>query len=130
MKADMDRYRTLQTPDGITLGYRLWRPAVTARRSIVLLHGMASNMTRWSEFIEHTTLKHSWDILCPDMRGHGKSFARGKLDLDTWSRDLLALLDTEGYDQALLVGHSMGAQVAMHFAAHHPARVLDHESVV
>jgi pimeloyl-ACP methyl ester carboxylesterase len=36
---------------------------------------------------------------------------------------LLALLDAEGCDRAVLIGHSLGAQVAVHFAARHPARV-------
>jgi pimeloyl-ACP methyl ester carboxylesterase len=120
---DMDIQRTLPTADGTTLGYRLWRQAATPRQSIVLLHGMASNMTRWSEFIEQTTLKENWDILCPDLRGHGASFARDRLDLDHWCRDLLTLLDAESCDKAVLVGHSLGAQVAVHFAARHPARV-------
>ena len=119
----MDVIRTLQTADGVTLGYRLWSQATTPKQSIVLLHGMASNMTRWSEFIEHTALKEDWDILVPDLRGHGRSFVRGRLDMDQWCRDLLALLDTEGSDRVLLVGHSLGAQIAVHFAACHPARV-------
>jgi len=122
-KMDMDTLRNLTTADGTTLGYRLWRQDATPRRTIVLLHGMASNMTRWSEFIEQTTLKENWDILCPDLRGHGASFARDRLDMDSWCRDLLALLDAEGCDKAVLVGHSLGAQVAVHFAARHPARV-------
>lgn len=120
---DMDTLRTLQTADDVTLGYRLWRGGATPRPLLVLLHGMASNMTRWSEFIEHTTLKESWDILCPDLRGHGESFWRGPLKLETWCDDLRAMLDREGYDQALLIGHSLGAQVAMYFAAHYPARL-------
>ncbi len=119
----MDTLRTLQTVDGVTLGYRLWRGGATPRPLLVLLHGMASNMTRWSEFIEHTTLKEIWDILCPDLRGHGESFWRGPLRLEIWSDDLRAMLDAEGYEQAVLVGHSLGAQVAMHFASHQPARV-------
>lgn len=122
-KMDMDALRSLTIPDGITLGYRLWRQDAAPRRTIVLLHGMASNMTRWSEFIEQTTLKENWDILCPDLRGHGRSFTRDGLDMDSWCRDLLALLDAEGCDRAVLIGHSLGAQVAVHFAARHPTRV-------
>jgi pimeloyl-ACP methyl ester carboxylesterase len=120
---DMDALRSLPTADGTTLGYRLWRQDATPRRTIVLLHGMASNMTRWSEFIEQTTLKESWDILCPDLRGHGQSFARDRLNIDSWCRDLVALLDAEGCDRAVLIGHSLGAQLAVHFAARHSARV-------
>lgn len=120
---EMDLVRTLQSPDGVALGYRLWRADGPARGLVVLLHGMASNRTRWSEFIENTILKQSWDILCPDLRGHGTSFTRGRLDMDTWCQDLSAVLEAEGYDQALIVGHSLGAQVAVHFAARHPANV-------
>ncbi|MDH3514453.1 MAG: alpha/beta hydrolase [Gammaproteobacteria bacterium] len=118
----METLRTLRTPDSVTLGYRLHRGAAEPRRLIVLLHGMASNMTRWSEFVEHTSLKLNWDILRPDLRGHGESFARGRLGMETWSKDLQTVLDAEGYARALIVGHSLGAQLAVHFAAHHPDR--------
>ncbi|MDO8705098.1 MAG: alpha/beta hydrolase [Sulfuricaulis sp.] len=120
----METLRTLRTVDGITLGYRLIRQAATPRRLLVLMHGVASNMSRWSEFVEHTTLKDSWDVLRLDLRGHGESFVRGRLNLDAWSRDLRDILDAEGYEQALLIGHSLGAQVAVQFAARFPARLL------
>ena len=119
----MEMIRTLPTADGTMLGYRLFRGAAAPRRLIVLLHGVASNMSRWSEFVEHTSLKETWDLLRPDLRGHGESFARGRLGLEIWCRDLRDVLDAEGYDQALLIGHSLGAQVAVQFAARYPARV-------
>ena len=119
----MEAIRILPTADGATLGYRLFRGAAAPRRLIVLLHGVASNMSRWSEFVEHTSLKETWDLLRPDLRGHGESFSRGRLGLEIWCRDLRDVLDAEGYDQALLIGHSLGAQVAVQFAARYPARV-------
>ena len=119
----MEAIRILPTADGTTLGYRLFRGAAAPRRLIVLLHGVASNMSRWSEFVEHTSLKQTWDLLRPDLRGHGESFSRGRLSLEIWCRDLRDILDAEGYDQALLIGHSLGAQVAVQFAARYPARV-------
>lgn len=120
---NMDSFRTLQATDGTRLGYRLWRESATPRPCVLLLHGMASNMTRWSEFIEQTTLKQDWDILCPDLRGHGTSFTRTRLDMDLWCQDLLTLLDAERGDSVVVIGHSLGAQVATHLAARHPARV-------
>jgi esterase len=122
-KMSIDTPRSLHTADGATLGYRLCRESAAPRRLIVLLHGVASNMTRWSEFVEFTTLKQSWDILRLDLRGHGESFWRGRLSLETWCDDLRAILDAEGREQALLIGHSLGAQVAVQFAARFPARV-------
>lgn len=115
--------RALRAADGTTLGYRLWRKTAEPKQIIVLLHGMASNMTRWSEFVEYTALKKNWDILRPDFRGHGESFARGRFGMDVWCRDLQTILDTEGGGKAVLVGHSLGAQVAMHFAGRYPERV-------
>jgi len=119
----MEMIRTLSTADGAMLGYRLFRGTAAPRRLIVLLHGVASNMSRWSEFVEHTSLKETWDLLRPDLRGHGESFPRDRLSLEIWCRDLRDVLDAEGYDQALIIGHSLGAQVAVQFAARYPARV-------
>ncbi len=119
----MEVLRSLHTADGTNLGYRLLREADAPRRLVVLIHGVASNMTRWSEFVELTTLKNSWDVLRLDLRGHGESFTRGKLGLEVWCQDLRDILDAEGYDRAMIIGHSLGAQVAVQFAARYPARV-------
>ncbi len=106
----------------IKLGYRLWKPG-KHRRCIILIHGMASNLTRWSEFVEHTSLKKSWDIIRVDLRGHGTSLYRGRLSFAQWCMDLATIMDYEGYDKAVFAGHSLGAQVAMNIAALQPGRV-------
>jgi alpha-beta hydrolase superfamily lysophospholipase len=77
----MEMHRTLVTPDGAALGYRLWRGGTAPRRLIVLLHGVASNMTRWSEFVEFTTLKRGWDILRLDLARGLSSGGRWQLVL-------------------------------------------------
>jgi pimeloyl-ACP methyl ester carboxylesterase len=89
----------------------------------VLLHGLASNMTRWSEFVEHTRLSEERDVIRVDLRGHGDSPTRGRISLELWSDDLLALLDAEGAPRAVLVGHSLGAQVALACASRAPDRI-------
>lgn len=113
--------RAVATEDGVNLGYRVWRTD-TPRPAIVLVHGLASNLTRWSEFVDKTRLKNDWDILRLDLRGHASSMSRGRIDHATWCADLALILDAEGYDEAVIVGHSLGAQVALHFAARHPRR--------
>lgn len=108
-------------PDGVPLHYRLLR-APHPRGVVVLLHGMASNLTRWSEFVERTTLRDDMDILRLDLRGHGESMSRGRLGMAIWSRDLAAVLEAEGHERAVVVGHSLGAHLALHFAARYPTK--------
>jgi pimeloyl-ACP methyl ester carboxylesterase len=119
----MDDICRLPLPDGVTLTYRRWRaPPRNRRQTLVLLHGLASNRTRWGEFSDHTGLKRDWDILCPDLRGHGESPTTGKIGLEIWCDDLLRLLDAEDAGTAVFAGHSLGAQVAYRFACRYPAR--------
>jgi esterase len=116
-----ETFRTLTVPDGATLAYRVER-GEAPRRVIVLVHGMASNMSRWSEFQEQTTLKRSWDLLRLDLRGNGGSAFRGRISMETWCDDIAAILDGEGYSRAILVGHCLGANIAVRFAARYPGR--------
>lgn len=110
------------TLHGVVLHYRLSR-GQGRRPVLVLLHGMASNLTRWSEFVEQTNLAAQFDILRLDLRGHGGSFTRAPIGLEIWTRDLMELLAHLGYQRAVLVGHSLGANVTLQFAATHPQRI-------
>jgi len=94
--------------------------AGASRPPILLLHGVASNRTRWTEFVESTTLTRFADVLRIDLRGHGESTAAGKLTLERWCDDLAALLVARRETRATLIGHSLGAQIALAFAARYP----------
>src|SRR2546430_1938168 len=88
----MEFSRTLTASDGARLAYRLWRPA-RSRGLLILLHGLASNATRWSEFVATTSLRENWDILRPDLRGQGASVHRGRMGMDIWCDDLAAIVN-------------------------------------
>ena len=115
--------RTVTVHDGATISYRVIR-GDTPRRVIILIHGMASNMTRWSEFVEETELKDSWDLLRLDLRGHARSRYRGIISMERWCSDLAAILETEGYEQAVLMGHCLGANIALQFASRFPDKTV------
>jgi esterase len=119
----MEHSRRLATTDGTELSYWIWCARQEPSPAILLIHGAASNHTRWTELTEQTTLRDRYDLVRPDMRGNALSMDRGRLDLTVWCQDLVRILDAEGYDQAIVVGHSLGAQIALHLAATHPQRV-------
>jgi pimeloyl-ACP methyl ester carboxylesterase len=105
------------------LAYWLRRADSPSDRFLLLVHGAASNHTRWSELVEHTRLTSSWNVVLPDMRGNGASMTRGKQDMAAWCADLADVLDAEAATGAVLVGHSLGAQIAVQFAHRYPDRV-------
>ena len=119
----MDFARSLELADGTKLSYWVWRPADPSVPATLFLHGAASNHTRWSELVARTSLRDRYLLIRPDLRGNARSMARGRLDLEVWSRDLVEILDTEGVAQAIVIGHSLGAQIALHLAARHRERV-------
>lgn len=84
---------------------------------------MASNGSRWEEFIEGTSLRKAFDILRCDLRGHAASVSSRQARLEDWCGDVEAILQAENVAKAIVVGHSLGAQVAVNFAARYADRV-------
>ena len=115
--------RYVTSSDGLRLGYRAHRCGLPEAPALVALHGLASNGTRFSEFCAHSRLRHTWDLYQSDLRGHGASMTRQGFQRQHWCEDQLTLLDREGHAQAVFMGHSLGAQVAMELAVRHPDRV-------
>ena len=114
------RYRSGNRPP---IAYRRWHcPTPTDRVPLVLIHGAASNLTRWSELVADTHLAAGRDLLRLDLRGHGGSIDRGPTSLEIWADDIAVILDVEGIARAVLLGHCLGASVAVTFAARHPGR--------
>jgi len=100
--------------------YRRWG---TGERALVLLHGHASNGTRWSELVRTSRLAEHWTVLVPDLRGYGLSLSRETLRCEDWLDDLGAMLDQEGFTDCVVGGHCLGANLAARFALCSPERV-------
>ena len=118
----MEKPRSLTTRDGANIAWRTTRPEAP-RGTLVLIHGLASNLSRWAELVSSTRLADSWTLIRIDLRGHGDSLWRGRIGMGEWCADLAAVLDAEGVSRAVLLGHCLGANVALHFAGRHPDRV-------
>lgn len=119
----MDEKRHFQGKDGVTLTYRRWIPPQNEQHPpLVLLHGAASNSTRWWHFTRHSRLTADRCLLRPDLRGHGESMWRGPARTEEWSQDIAELLQHEQQSRAIVVGHCLGANIALNFASRYPDR--------
>lgn len=112
----------VEARDGARLFYRVQRARPDGGRALVLLHGFASNGTRWSEFAARSEALRRWTLITPDLRGHGRSPWRGRLTSEHWVADIVTILAAEGYARAVVGGHCLGANTALRFAHAHPGR--------
>ena len=90
---------------------------------MVLIHGLSGNLALW-HFTVVPKLRGDYRLLTYDLRGHGRSDMppTGYTTRDM-AEDLRGLLDSLGIEKAHLVGHSLGADVALHFSLLYPERV-------
>lgn len=92
-----------------------------AGETIVLIHGVGMDQRSWQPQIEALSRNHR--VVTYDMLGHGESRLPAEgVQLADFAEQLLHLLDHLQVSQAHVVGHSMGALVALEFALRHPAR--------
>lgn len=90
---------------------------------LVLLHGIQDTAGTFQFLVD--ALRHPWNIVAPDWRGHGHSDWTGR---DYWSHDFIgdldALLDIVFPGRPVdLVGHSMGGNIGGLYAALRPQRI-------
>ncbi|SOE10177.1 Pimeloyl-ACP methyl ester carboxylesterase [Streptomyces sp. 2323.1] len=90
---------------------------------LLLVHGHPFNRSMWRPQIEHFS-RAGWRVIAPDLRGYGESaVVPGTTPLETFARDLLALLDHLGIERCVLGGLSMGGQIVMECWRHFPERI-------
>jgi lipase len=100
-------------------------PPAPGRTVVLGLHGMSgSHMVYRSLARELSGHAPPMCMLAPDLRGRGGSAQLPEpYGIAVHVADLIAVLDHAGADRAIVVGHSMGCNIAVRFAADHPERV-------
>ncbi len=91
-------------------------------RKWIFLHGLMGYARNWRGIIGQ--LEVSECCLAFDQRGHGRSYhpESGYAPKD-YANDLLEIANHLGWDEFVLVGHSLGARTALEFALTHPERL-------
>ncbi len=91
-------------------------------RHFTCLHGLVDTLDIWKRLAP--ALETRGRVTRIDQRGHGASEApAGGYSRADLAADVIGVLDAEGIDQTILVGHSMGGIVAMETALQYPERI-------
>lgn len=118
------RYRTVDVPvDGGDLRVGVWDPVdqADAAASVLVIHGVTSSHLAWPFVAAQLP---GIRVIAPDLRGRGASNAiSGAAGMRAHADDLIAVLDALAIEVAPVIGHSMGAFVAVVLAHLHPDRV-------
>lgn len=90
--------------------------------AVLLLHGFPQSSREWSR-VTPLVAQHA-QVIAPDLRGFGRSEAPdASYRLDALREDAVALLNALDVERAVVVGHDIGALVALSLAMEHPRRV-------
>jgi pimeloyl-ACP methyl ester carboxylesterase len=89
---------------------------------MILLHGYPDNLQVWAELAPR--LAKQGEVITFDWPGMGYSEPwRGGATPFDFARRLRTLMDAWGIERAAIIGHDMGGQPALAFAAEHPNRI-------
>lgn len=91
---------------------------------VLLLHGHPRTHTTWHRVAPFLAAHHT--VVCPDMRGYGRS-SKPETTADhtpyskrTMAHDCVELMQALGHDRFAVVGHDRGSYVAFRLAMDHP----------
>ncbi|HKT73425.1 MAG TPA: alpha/beta hydrolase [Steroidobacteraceae bacterium] len=96
-------------PDGVHIEYHVYGRGEPA---IVLIHGWATDANYWNAQVD--ALKGLYTVVTVDLAGHGAS-GKNRTDwsMGTYGEDVATVVRQLPSSRVILVGHSMGATVAL-----------------
>jgi lipase len=116
------RYRAIDVAvPGGDLRVGVWDGPSDAAPTVLLIHGVTASHLSWPYVAERLPDAR---VIAPDLRGRGRSNGlEGPAGLAAHARDMIAVLDALGVEQVVVVGHSMGAFVALVLGDLYPERI-------
>ena len=105
--------------DGININLAIWEGE---GQPILAIHGITANCRCWDVMASKLAPKHR--LVALDLRGRGRSEKPPSgYSMAHHIGDILSILDNLKIEKAVLMGHSLGAFIALAFGAEHPDRV-------
>ncbi len=85
---------------------------------VVLVHGLGLGQRSWARVAPRLSAE-GLRVVTYDLRGHGGSDVAGDYSPAAFDEDLATVLEELGLEMPVLVGHSLGATIALGYAASH-----------
>lgn len=105
--------------DGIKIQLAVWEGK---GKQILCIHGITANCRFWDCLASALAPHHR--VIAMDLRGRGLSDKPSTgYSIEHHCKDISALMDDQGLERFVLMGHSLGAFISLVFAARHPERV-------
>jgi pimeloyl-ACP methyl ester carboxylesterase len=106
-------------PSGVRIAYT---DEGTGPETLIFIHGLGSYLPAWDKNVAE--LSRHYRCIAIDLPGYGKSAKTGvTAGMASYANDVLALMDALQLEQATLIGHSMGGQIAITAAVKEPQRI-------
>jgi pimeloyl-ACP methyl ester carboxylesterase len=105
--------------DGIKIQLAVWKGK---GKQILCVHGITANGRFWDCLASALAPHHR--VIAMDLRGRGLSDKpRTGYSIRHHCKDILALMNDQGLERPVLMGHSLGAFISLVFAARYPRKV-------
>jgi len=100
-------------------GIKIYYESFGSGKSLIFLHGAMGTSQVWKPYVP--ILSSDFNIILPDIRGHGKTENPGKkIDLHLVADDIAALIDALKLDKPFLCGWSGGGDIGLDIAMRYP----------
>jgi len=105
--------------DGVKIQLAIWEGD---GKQILSIHGITANCRFWDCLASALAPHHR--VIAIDLRGRGLSDKPPTgYSIEHHCKDILALMNDQGLERPVLMGHSLGAFISLVFAARNPQRV-------
>lgn len=98
------------------------RPIDSSERAVLFIHGAGMDRTVW-QLQTRNVAYMGRQAYAVDLPGHGRSEGSALGSIGEMADWIARFMDAAGLESATLIGHSMGALIALECAARNPARM-------
>ena len=88
---------------------------------LIFLHGISDSSDYWIPMIKH--FSSEYQVIAPDLRGHGLSSKDVDIDIDLFTGDLDGIVNKFDLQEFIIAGFSLGSLIALNYTLKFPDKI-------